>query len=204
MKHDPTEITGITLIEKLLEFTSMTTDSSSWTFEKLKDNESRLVRLRQIDCLLKIFVPEIYKSTDLKYSIENVLNSNFIRLRKDKEYSNLFVKMDNLILKSKYPVQKQEEWTVYELEYNFKNLVNYKIKLNEILNFNDGIMEISYPYLYSYTLTNSISRKIIFKEIDLFLSLVIDPDNRNFSKEILVKANGYPDENVYHIDLDNW
>ncbi|MCZ2129670.1 MAG: hypothetical protein LC109_05320, partial [Bacteroidia bacterium] len=78
------------------------------------------------------------------------------------------------------------------------------IKLNEILNFNDGIMEISYPYLYSYTLTNSISRKIIFKEIDLFLSLVIDPDNRNFSKEILVKANGYPDENVYHIDLDNW
>lgn len=204
MKHDPTEITGITLIEKLLEFTSMTTDSSSWTFEKLKDNESRLVRLRQIDCLLKIFVPEIYKSTDLKYSIENVLNGNFIRLRKDKEYSNLFVKMDNLILKSKYPVQKQEEWTVYELEYNFKNLVNYKIKLNEILNFNDGIMEISYPYLYSYTLTNSISRKIIFKEIDLFLSLVIDPDNRNFSKEILVKANGYPDENVYHIDLDNW
>jgi hypothetical protein len=54
MKTDPVEITAITLIDKVLEFTSMTPDTSSWTFEKLNKNESRLVRLRQIDSLSQL------------------------------------------------------------------------------------------------------------------------------------------------------
>jgi len=204
MKHDPTEISGITLIDKILEFTSLVPDNSIWTFDELKNNKSLFVRLQQINSLLKLFVPESYNTNNLKLSIGNVLDGNFIRQRKDIIYKSLYKKMDEDILTSKYPVQKKDEWSTHELHFNYKNLIDYKITLNKVLNFNDGIMEISYPYLYSYIKTKSISNQIEIQSIDEFLSLVIDPAKRIIPKTELIRNCNYPNEDVYEIELDNW
>jgi hypothetical protein len=153
---------------------------------------------------LKLFVPEIYNKKDLKFSIESLLDGKFIRLRKETMYSSLFRKMDKIILKSKHFTEQQNEWRNDELEFNYRNLIDYKIKINKVLNFNNGIMEISYPYLYSYEMTNSISHKIKTENLDAFLSLVIDPANECFAKEKLIQEYDYPKEDVYEVDFENW
>lgn len=205
MKNEPAEITGITLIDKVLEFTSMAPDPSSWTFEEQQPNASRFLRLLQIECLLNLFFPGFYKPQELQYGIESILYGGFIRGRKSEDYKNLFHKMDKVILKSKYDFKKEREWTVHELVFNYNTLLDYKRVLKRLLTFNHGTAEISYHYLYAYIKANSITDKINFKGIDEFLSNVIDPAKRTFSTATLMKEYNYPsDYDVYHIDDDNW
>lgn len=204
MKTDPIEITGITLIDKILEFVSMIPDPKIWTLKKLKDNESGFIRLQQIDVLLKLFVPEIHNPIDIRSNIESVLNGEFIQLRKTLQYDTVFNQMDKTILESKYHPEKTNEWTTNELKFNYKKLIKYKTKLNEVLKFNDGIMEISYPYFYFVILTNDVRDNLQLKEIDKFVSLVVDPSERIIAKEQLIKEYNYPSEDIYDIELENW
>ena len=57
--------------------------------------------------------------------------------------------MDIVITKSFDFLDKYKEWEVHDLCFNYQNLVEYKIKLDILLNFYAGIMEMSYPYCYS-------------------------------------------------------
>ena len=202
MEIESTKITGLTLIEKVLEFVAMTSDSSEWSFDKLKHNPPRYVRLQQLKVLLKLFIPQASASIDIKWHIESVLNGNFILQNEIKQYDQLLNHMDNLIGLSKHPIEKIKEWTREDLKFNYQEIVKYKIKLNELLNMNNGIMEMSYSYLYSGILTNKISREITFKTLDNFLLLVIDPAQRTFTKEDLIRIYNYPKENIYYIDLE--
>lgn len=45
--------TAIDLLDKLIEFTNMTLDSSEWNFKMQHNNTLRLVRLQQIQVLVE-------------------------------------------------------------------------------------------------------------------------------------------------------
>lgn len=204
MKVDPKEITGIILIDKVLEFIAMTSNPSDWNLAKQKDNEPRLFRLQQLNVLFELFFPESYNLNDMKGNIESVLNGNFISQRKAEMYCNLFIQMDKLIENSKYNFKKEDEWRISNLRHNYRELIEYKIKLRKVMEFNSGIMEISYPYLYSVIVSNNISDRINNKILDDFLWTVVDPTKTIYKKETLIKYNNYPEEDVYNVDLDWW
>jgi hypothetical protein len=204
MKTDTKEITGITLIDKVLEFTSKTNEESEWTFEKQKDNPPRLIRLQQIDILLKVFLSDIYKPDSFKFNIGNILSGNFILKRTTTDYSNLFIKMDESIAKSdnKNFVQSHV-WTLNDLESNYHILINYKRNVDFFINsYWSGCLEISYPLFYALHETSEVAKKIEFKSINEFLGLVIDPLGQIFSKQQLINDMSYPSEDIYDIDLD--
>jgi hypothetical protein len=204
MRSEPIEITGITLLNKILEFKSNISDTKKWTLTDLQGDETNLVRFNQIHCLTKLFVPEVYSPNDLTTSIDNILNGDFINIREEKIYKNLFLKMDKVITKSFDFLDKYKEWELHDLCFNYRDLVEYKIKLNMLLNFNVGIMEISYPYCYSAIISGDISENIKYNKLDKFLSTVIDPDNRIFSRDQLIKDYNYPKEDVYDMELENF
>ena len=45
---------------------------------------------------------------------------------------------------------------------------------------------------------------IYYNKLDKFLSTVIDPDNRIFSRDQLIKDYNYPKEDVYDMELENF
>lgn len=120
MKIDPEKLNGLTLIYKTLEFTRMVPNYSDWNFEKLEDNPPGFIRLKQIDVLMQIFLPEIYIPNDLKVSIENLISGEFILSRSEDIYKDLFIEMDKLILKTKPHLKKYENWSNDFLKYNFE------------------------------------------------------------------------------------
>ena len=204
MRSEPIEITGITLLNKILEFKSNISDTKKWTLTDLQGDETNLVRFNQIQCLTKLFVPDVYTPNDLTTSIDSILNGDFINIREERIYKNLFLRMDKVITKSIDFLDKYKEWELHDLCFNYRDLVEYKIKLNMLLNFNIGIMEISYPYCYSAIISGDISENIKFNKLDKFLSTVIDPDNRIFSRDQLIKDYNYPKEDVYDMELENF
>jgi len=201
MKSDPIQITGLALIDKALEFESMTSDKSEWTLKKIKDNPPRFVRWQQLEVLLKYFTPELFHSGNIASGLENLLNGQFILLRDANKYENIFTNMDRVIT-SIHPIVKRNKWTLEELKYNYINLLRYKRSINNIINWHSGILEISYPYLYAVEMTERFSKSMDTKHIDEFLSLVVDPFGRTVSKNELISDFNYPKENPYNIDLD--
>ena len=133
-----------------------------------------------------------------------MLNGDFIKIREERIYKNLFLRMDKVITKSLDFLDKYKEWELHDLCFNYRDLVEYKIKLNMLLNFNAGIMEISYPYCYSAIISGDISENIKYNKLDKFLSTVIDPENRIFSRDQLIKDYNYPKEDVYDMELENF
>ncbi len=53
-------------------------------------------------------------------------------------------------------------------------------------------------------MTGAIYQKINTKKLDSFISLVIDPHQRTFTRNTLIKEYNYPEGDVYAIDLDDW
>ncbi len=202
MQKEATEITGLTLIEKALEFESMETDKAQWTFDKQKDNPPRFVRLQQLNVLLQVFTPEIYNPNDIASGIDDLISGEFIFCRK-KKYSQLFKEMDNVInIATENRSKKHREWGLYELQFNYKHILKFKRRINEVLTFNCGRIETSYHTSYSEIMTRKVLDTLDTKEIDDFLSLVIDPAGKRFHRDELIKTYNYPTEDIFDVDLD--
>ena len=200
------ELSALTLIESIIEFARMTSgDHSDWCFKKQKDNLPRLIRLQQIEVLISVFIPELSGLKDIKTKIENVINGEFIEQRPISYYNELLLDMEKTIKKSEQSWKKTNRWESSDLRHNFTDLLNFKMLISKLLQYNNGIMEISYPYLYSYVGTKNVIKKIekiADNEFDQFLSLVIDPRKNDYSLEQLINGHNYPVEDLSEIDFD--
>ncbi len=190
------KISGLTLIEKVIDFVLLTPNPSDWTFEKQNNNPPRLIRLHQIDFLSNLFFSSNEFSDNVKSNVKSIISGEFIMKRQIDIYRNTLLKMDEVI-KKKYPGDKRNIWTIDEIQYNYFRLFEYKLELTKLKKFNSGIIEISYPYLYSVTVANKISEKINSKSIDLFLGEIINPENKIYQKDKLNEKN-----KVLNVDLD--
>lgn len=211
--------TALTLVDNILEFMSMTPDKSRWSFNALTDNPPRFLRLKKINALIDVFIPEL-KDKILQAKLVSVLTGDFLYLRDESLYTNLFVEMDDKIEELRSPYQRTKEelikerqkrdetdfifglsWENGELESNYLNLLNFKILLYEVKFYNSGTMELPYTRYFHYRLTQKISDSINIEEIDNFLHTVIDPKKRNYTKEELIEIYNYPNE---YIDEDDY
>ena len=211
--------TALTLIDNILEFMSMTPDKSRWSLDALTDNPPRLLRLKKINALIDVFVPEL-KDKTLQTKLVSVLQGDFLSFRNESLYADLFAEMDDKIEELRSPNQRTKEelikerqkrdetdfifdlsWENRDLESNYLNLLNFKILLYGVRFYNSGIMELPYKRYFHYRLTKKISASINIREIDNFLQTVIDPKKRNYTHEELIKVYNYPDE---YIDEDDY
>lgn len=206
---------GLSLLNKILEFIAMTPNADEWNYKALNYNKPRQVRLQQIHSLLKAFSLIVDKSMfqkttnyfnpDLKPEIQSILNGDFIQHRKIEEFSELtdfakrFLQGHNHNFDS--PIR------LHELAFIYPKMIDYKIKLREIIDFNSGWIEASSAFsIFHILLTNSISSNLNDKHQDLdhVLELFINPKKHFFTEKELVEKFGYPTEDLYDIDMDNY
>jgi hypothetical protein len=196
------QINGTSLIEKILDFISLVPDHNDWNIEKLKNNPPRFIRLIQIKAILQIYVPEVYIENDIKLSIENTINGQFLLHRPEHIYTELFDEMETTIKRYKPNLKKSEPWLNRLLQDNFDQLMQYMIELNRISNYNSGVIVLSYPHFYAYLLSQQISANIDTQMITSFLGTAIDPQKRVFNSNTLIKDFNYPPEDLSKIDLE--
>ena len=205
---------GIDLIEKIIEFVEMTPNSSEWTYNSLKENEPRLIRLKQINSLISAFIFESKKDNFInknkglfspqKVELQSILNGDFLENRNFNEYFEFihFVKKDTKV--SNF-VSKEIDFT--DLKDAFLLFVSYKKKLRQLLEFNSRWLSVSrITSFYTIQITSSISSNLIGKYTDLddALEMLINPKNLSFTETELISNYSFPKENLEDIDSENW
>jgi hypothetical protein len=198
------KITAFNLLEKVIEFTNMTPDPLDWSFERQKSNEPRFVRLKQIQALMNVFIPELMYSKGIRESIEDFYSGDFVRSRQIEDYRKLLGIIGKTIDKSDFRTDRKQKIDISDLRDNYLNLLSYYLKLNSLINHNNGIMEISYPYFFPYILTNSISDTLSSKarKLEPILALFIDPFKRRYTENEMIKQFDYPVVDLIDLDLD--
>lgn len=196
--------TALHLLEKVIEFTTMTSDPVEWSYEEQKGNPPRFVRLKQIHSLMNAFSPELMPSKDIRQSIENFFVGNFLTNRPVEEYSDLAGKIDKAIQNSRFSGAQKKKLDVFDLRSNYCNLMDYYLKMKSLINHNNGMMEISYPYMFSYIVTDSVSEVIKSKveKISNLLVEFIDPMNHVYTEEEMVSLFNYPVVDLLEMDVE--
>lgn len=193
---------AVDLLRTVIEFTRMTPNPDDWSFKAQMYNDPRFIRLQRIQSFLIAFIPEIgYK--DEREAMEKFYSGEFIRFRKSEDYRELTDLMHNTILKSDFGNGPRREINLDALQFNYEDLLSFYSRMNR-LGYNGGIMEISYPYFFSYIVTKSISDSMMLKvqELEEILSLFIDPFHQTFTLEELIGKFDYPEEDLIDTDID--
>jgi len=196
--------TALDLLNKVIEFTSMTKDSAEWSFEKQKDNPPRLVRLQQIQALMEAFVPCLAPATDIGRSIKDFYSGDFIIHQPMSKYASLVEDIEKTIAGSKHSNARKREISAIHLQNNYRDLLDYYRKLKFILSHNNKYLEISYPYLFPYIVTDDISASISSKAetISQLLAEFIDPEKQSYMEDELISQYHYPMEDLLDLDLE--
>ncbi|MFN8257340.1 MAG: hypothetical protein U0W24_16720 [Bacteroidales bacterium] len=202
MKIESNELNALTLIEKVIDFQSMTPDSQKWELEDFEHNPPRLVRLKQISALLQLYLPEIYTGVDLKLDILKMTNGDFIFKRDFQVYREVVLDMEQLTKSSMNFLEEIDRWDSSHLQFHFERLFDLKKQIEHLKSFNSDIMECSYQYYYSYLLSKKIIKPIDSGPVDVFLQKVIDPEGKVYLKEELIHNNKYPPDDLIDIDID--
>lgn len=195
--------TALYLLEMIIEYVNMTSDESEWTFEEQKGNPPRYARLQQIRSLMEAFIPELMATENIRKSIVNFFAGGFITHRTAGEYSYLLGQMHQAISESRFSGVRKKNLDVQDLQTNYCNLMDYYLKLKNLLNHNPKNAEVSYPNMFSYTITDTISGAICSKAESLGHLLVefIDPGNHAYTEDELVEQFNFPAVNLLDLDL---
>lgn len=196
--------TALHLLEKVIEFTTMTSDPVEWSYEEQQGNPPRFVRLKQIHSLMDAFIPELKPSKDIRRSIENFFVGNFLANRPVKEYVNLTEKIDQTIANSRYNGAYNEKLDVFDLRSNYCHLMDYYLKMKSLVNHNNGQMEVSYPFMFSYIITDSVS-EILKSKVEIISTLLvefIDPKNYAYTEDELITHFNYPVVDLMEMELE--
>lgn len=206
---------GIDLLEKILEFVAMTPNEREWNYKSLSDNQPRLIRLKQINSLLKAFSltsnknifekATNYFNPDLVVEIKSILNGDFIINKKLEDFNELIIFAKQFLQENHRSFDR--EISQKELSFIYPKMIDFKIKLREIIDFNSGWLEASSTFsIFHIILTNSISSNLDNKydKLDHVLELFINPSRKTFYEKELIEKFGYPTEDLSQVDMDNY
>ena len=196
--------TALDLLNKVIDFTNLIPDSVEWSFEKQQHNPPRYVRLQQIQALMEAFVSGVKSHEDIGRRIIDFYSGDFIIHQPLEKYAYLIGEIENTIAGSKFSNARKKEISATHLQSNYRDLLDYYLKLKGLLNHNNRYMEISYPYFFQYIVTEGISTSIISKAstVSSLLSIFIDPQKQSFTEEELISKYHYPTEDLLDLDLD--
>ncbi len=202
MKKDPNEITAITMLQKLLDCISYMPEPEYWDLEVQAKNPPRLIRLKQLSVMIKLFLPSYSENRSLGENMLSLLSGEFIEVRGIDTYKDVCVDMDLLISAEKFWRHADQNWELSHIKRHYVDVLKYRQQIQKLLEFNYGILETSYYYCYSSLLTNSVSDTINTKPLDDFLAAVIDPKKTAYLKKDLVLNDQYPPEDLNEVDMD--
>ena len=92
------------------------------------------------------------------------------------------------------------------LGHSFRILLRYRMKLNETISFANSVYAASDEYRFVY---NKISKFNSFiqnnlSEIDTLLTFMISPKQEKYTVEQMEKNFGYPNIDLFEVDMDNF
>lgn len=208
MRQDPTDLTGLDLLGKLLDQETVNSNSSQWSLDVPHQHPPEKVRLQQLAVLTALFVPEV-ANLPLPQQLEAVRCGRFIQLRNIEAYGPLLADMkgrylmkgslddyDRPVILNKWKLDAGGLESAYEQLFKFKRLIE------SVKTFNSSILEADFYGIYSLMLTGAVGNAIDLSEIDTFLWKLIDPERRTFAKADLVNMYGYPSEDLFDLELD--
>lgn len=202
--NNNTTYTAFDLLDKVIDFTNMAPNSAEWSFEKQRENPPRLVRLQQIQALMEAFVPGLKPNEDIGRRIGGFYSGDFIIHKPMEKYASLLEEIEKTILGSKFHNAKNSEISAFALKMNYRELLSYYLKLKAIMIFNSKYLDISYPYMFPYIVTEDIFDAISSKvpPIIHLLTTFIDPETQRYREDELIYQYNYPTEDLFDVDLD--
>lgn len=191
------------LLEMIIDYVNMTNNDAEWSFEVQKANPPLFARLLQIQSLLQAFIPELTASENIRKSIVNFFAGGFILHRTMDAYSNMVGLMNHTIDGSRFSHTKKKTLDVFDLQNNYCNLMDYYLKLKNLLNHNQNEMKVSDPGMFSYIVTDAISESIHAEAecVSHLLSEFIDPENHAYTEDELVDQFNYPAMDLLDVDM---
>ncbi|MBC8004249.1 MAG: hypothetical protein H7X84_02155 [Verrucomicrobia bacterium] len=152
---------------------------------------------------MEAFVPELKATENIRNSIVNFFAGSFITRRTIGEYSYLLGQIHQAINESRFSGVRKKNLDVQDLQTNYCNLMDYYLMLKNLLNHNHSDMEVSYPNVFSYIVTGTISRSIYSEAESLSNLLVefIDPGNHAYTEDELVEQYNYPAVDLLDLDM---
>lgn len=190
------------IIPIFIKFSRMT-KKEDWNEKALKDNEPRLYRFQQIQALLKAF--------NVKGGVGSLMEGDFYK-EKSWVKQMLYIKdlHENKFILSEYNRLAQiNEFQSIEQELSYIWLIwHYFLRLafqfNSLMDINDVkqggfIGEMCMDVKRHFT---SGSNKEQIDKVFRLLGILLDPFEREISKELLVKKYKFPDVNIDEVDAE--
>lgn len=204
-------IKGIDLIEKIIEFIEMIPDKELWNYKSLENNESALLRLKQIDILIGAFgLRKKNAVISLRDEIAQALNGNFYE-NLDWEISNQTTEfVHQFILDKMLDKEYIEPLRRHEILFIFPKMLNYKIQITKLLKFNSGWLECSPRFNLAHfhiNMVDEINAKFAdkYQILDDIIELIVNPKNQTFIEADLVEQFNYvSDDEIQKSDFENW
>lgn len=183
-------ITARSLLLGFLDLRSLSPELAEWTEERLADNPPRLYRLRQLTALFRAF--------DLPWDPQAFTEGKFIEPEHPR-YAGLLVQLAEALPEGARRTVRNRQLTAH-----FEKLFNYRTRVDEVLTFSSGALEASGLYLLAYRKVEKLNRviRVNVASIDDTLVALISPEGASFSMEQLVRDYGYPDVDLWKIDVD--
>jgi len=200
MNKEMEQISAKTLIEIVFELIELEPDSNQWNEDAQQDNLPRLIRLQQIAVLYNLFMNDLGETIPFNEKVLTIINGGFIAKRPKEKYMNAFEEMEQYLHNKNH--EKQTEWMITHLKHNYEKLIEFRGLLFNAQRFNEGLIDVSYPYYYSVLLSDEIGQGINTKTIDEYLSMIIDPEKRIWDKQFMVEHYNYPKEDRAAIDAE--
>lgn len=187
-----TRITSKDLLAGFLDLRGLTSEFDNWTDELLSGNPPRLIRLRQLVALFQAF--------GIPWGPQSFAEGKFIQPEHPR-YDLLLSKLSTELLgETTRSVLADRN----RLPKFFATLFDYRMRVDGILLFNSGVLSASGLFHLSYCKIGDLNRIIQenIVNIDDTLAMLISPEVAAFSVEQLVQDYGYPDVNLFEIDVD--
>lgn len=184
------------LLDCLLEIYSYDREVELWSEQRFSKFPPRLYRLQMIDSL--------FKALNINCTYQEFLRGEFI----DKDTVGQWVDFKNVIEKKLdltfIDQSTPKILTEFEQRYVFNFLMEYRLRMQDLLNVGSGVLCSFGVFLIPTYLSKNINRKIIkeFAIIDKILCYLINPQKINHPKEILVEYFDFPDVDLDAIDLE--
>lgn len=182
---------GQLLLDQLLDLTSYSPVIEDWNEGLFKDNPPRSIRLKRINSYLKAL------NIDCNYA--TLFNGEFV---KDTQCYSI-----NKLIEL-YPEARNSDFTYgadqQDWEAFYKQLMKHVLLVDEVLNFNSGLLSASGLYGSLYIIsskTNNQIRKAIGKE-KIILTWLLNPEKVEMSIDELINKYDYPDVDLSEIDLE--
>ncbi len=218
---------AIDLINKALDFVCFhEKDMCNWQLEKVKDKPPSLLRLQQIEALLQAFqITNWFRLTSkriinergdyrhnfdtgehLMSNLEYFIAGNFIPEKESAHNPELVKVMKDLVLSRHSDLYKHGKKMYLIFSSGFQDLFEYRRKIHcytKITGWQlEGIDVVQY-YLEKIQRQFMEQLKKDLRIIDNVLSLMIDPEQREFSIQQLKEKYDYPDVDLKEVDR-NW